>query len=86
MPFNNLEDKLIEIVLFRKRMITNHLIEYSNMKQINGINNESFTDENPNKTEITNPGESVPSEHESCSYRMILSLTFHSLGIIFGDM
>jgi hypothetical protein len=51
---------------------------------MNGIENPVFTNENEtNQKENTN---SQIHSNKKMSPLMLLSLTFHSLGIIFGDM
>ena len=65
------------------------IVFISKMKEINGITNENFVNEN--EIDLTNNGTNLvdhenQNKNHSKSYRMIVSLTFHSLGIIFGDM
>lgn len=56
------------------------------MKEINGITNESFINENEINLSNNEKETDENAKNPSKSYGMILSLTFHSLGIIFGDM
>ncbi len=85
LTLNNLDNEFVSIWKKGKKHEDDiHLFEIIVEETMNGIENPVFVNENNNKNT------KLSSEHidsnKKMSFSMLFSLTFHSLGIIFGDM